>query len=94
MDGPYFIGPFRPRPGVQKIIVGKKNTLSKQEKSLRINSQCTYGTTNRGLWDEKFAKLEDESKAEEIFHVIKNKINEIEGTDYMFGPYGKIKIKH
>ena len=55
--------------------------------------KCAYGTINRGLFDGKFVQLEDESKIKEIFHVIRNKINEIEGVDNIFVAYGKIKIK-
>ena len=60
-----------------------------EEKPLRINLKCAYGTINRGLCDEKFVKLEDEPKLKEIFHMIRNKINKIEGVDNMFVAYGE-----
>ena len=64
-----------------------------EEKPLRINLKCAYKTINRGLWDKTFIRLEEEPKIKEIFHVIRNKVNEIEGVDNMFLVYSKIKIK-
>ena len=74
-------------------IFSIKYTVETEGKPLIIILKCAYGTINRGLCHEKFVKLEDESKIKEIFHVIRNKINEIEGVDNMFIAYGKIKIK-
>ena len=74
-----------PKFDLKKIIVSKGNfgiflikyIVETEEKLLRINLKCTYGTINRGLCNEKFVKLEDELKTEQKFHVIRNKINKI-----------------
>ena len=31
MDRPYFIGPFQPRPGVQKLDIGLQNILKSRD---------------------------------------------------------------
>ena len=36
MDGPYFIGPFQPRPGVQLSKLNVKNFNTDERKKLKI----------------------------------------------------------
>ena len=70
-----------------------KYIVETEEKPLRIYLKWAYGTINTGLWNEKFVKLENEPKTEEKFHVIRNKINKVQGADNIFVAYSKIKIK-
>ena len=82
-----------------KTIVSKENfrifsikyIAKTEEYPLRIYLTYAYRTINRGLYVKKFIKLEDKPKIEETIHVIRNKINKIEGADNMFATYSKIK---
>ena len=86
---------------LRKIILAEEHLsvfsiryiVEKEEKLPRIELRCPYDTVNWGLNDEIFLRLEDEPKIEEIFHVIRTKINETKGKDTMFATYNKIKIK-
>ena len=72
-----------------KIIVVKGNFsffsmhyISEKEKKLpripRIEIKCPYVAVNRGLNDKNFLDLDGKPKMEEIFYVIRQKINQLE----------------
>ena len=58
---------------------------------LIIGQNYAYGAINIALCNKKLLKLEDEPKTNEISHVIKNNISEIEGAGNMCVAYNKNK---
>ena len=56
--------------------------ISEKEKKLprtpRIEIKCPYVAVNRGLNDKNFLDLDGKPKMEEIFYVIRQKINQLE----------------
>ena len=70
--------------GLKEVIAPKeqigifllKYFYKSKEKRLRIALNYVYGLINSGFCN----KLEEELTIDEIFHVIKNKISEIEGA--------------
>ena len=62
-------------------------------KKEEINLIYAHGIVTKDYAMKKFVKLEDKPNTEEIFQVMRNKINYIERVDNMFVAYGKTKIK-
>ena len=67
--------------------------FKKEEKPLKINLIYAHRIVTKDYAMKKFVKLEDKPNTEEIFQVMRNKINYIERVDNMFVAYGKTKIK-
>ena len=69
--------------------------IEMEEKPLRIELKPhkTKITFNCELNNKIFLLLDNELKIEEIFHVVRTKINKTENADVMFLVYNRIKIK-